>query len=330
MTQQAVKDPPAQLLPSLGVLFSNFVIAASVLPLGLFVFSLLGRYFYIAELVCNFRCQLMLLLIPFAFFALVARRWWLGGLILVAIGWSMVGVVSVYVPGYQPPAGPKKLKVMSYNVLGSNSNYALVTDQILATDPDVISILEYNTRWHVALDRLNERYPYQVREPRLHGFGIAMFSKFPLLDTEVLLVTKSSTDNPFIITNVQFGDQTIRMAALHVISPVSRYRLELRNRQLVEIGEALSKDDVPTVVMGDFNCAPWSSFLFEFAKKIGCRDSRRGFGYQPTWPADKWMIRIPIDHAFVSRDVHVHGRVVGEPSESDHLPIVFEVSVAKK
>ncbi len=62
-----------------------------------------------------FAVALMVLLIPFAVFALLARRWWLGGLLLVAHGWSMIGVVSVYVPGYQPPAGPQKLKVMSYN-----------------------------------------------------------------------------------------------------------------------------------------------------------------------------------------------------------------------
>ena len=45
MTQTAENDPPAQLFPGFSVLISNFVIAVSILPLGLFVFSLLGRYF---------------------------------------------------------------------------------------------------------------------------------------------------------------------------------------------------------------------------------------------------------------------------------------------
>lgn len=329
MTQPAENYPPARLVPSLSVLISNFVIAASILPLGLFVFSLLGRYFYLAELVCNFRCQIMLLLVPFALVALGARRWWLGGVILVALGWSMIGIVWVYLPGFQPPAGPQTLRVMSYNVLARNTYDEKVINQIRESDPDVVSVLEYSQSWHAALDCLNERYPYQVRIPRWHGFGIAMFSKFPISDTKVLQLTKSSTDNPFIMTNVTFGGQTIRMAALHSISPTDRRRLELRNQQFVEVAEALSESDIPTVVMGDFNCAPWSPYLAEFVDNTGYRDSRRGFGYQATWPASQWMIRIPIDHAFVSHDVHVHSRMVGDGSRSDHLPILFEVSTAQ-
>lgn len=328
MTEQAAKDPATRLLPSMDVLISNFVTAATLVPLGLFVFSLLGRYFYFAELVCNFRCQIMLMLIPFAIFALGARRWLIGGMILVALGWSMIGIVWVYLPGYQPPAGPQVLKVMSYNVWATNTNYAEIANQIREIDPDFVSILEYASNWHEALNCLNDRYPYQARIPRWHGFGIAMFSKYPLSDTKVMQLTELNTDNPFIMTNVTFGNQTIRMAAIHAVSPTTRYRLELRNQQFNEAATVLAGKDVPTVIMGDFNCAPWSPFLIDFVKVTGYRDSRRGFGYHSTWPSDKWMMRIPIDHAFVSDDVRVHNRVVGKRSDSDHLPIILEVSTA--
>ncbi len=82
-------------------------------------------------------------------------------------------------------------------------------------------------------------------------------------------------------------------------------------------------------VMGDFNCTTWSPFLQDFLQLTNYRDSRQGFGVQASWPADKWWARIPIDHAFVSKDVHVHSRVVGTPASSDHLPIIFEISAAK-
>ncbi len=329
MLQPAENDPQTRLFPGLGALLSNFVIAVAILPLGLFVFSLLGRYFFYAELACNFRCQIMFLLMPFAVFALGARRWWMSSMFLVALCWSMIGIVWVYLPGFQPPAGPQKLKVMSYNVLAPNSNHAEVVNRIREFDPDFVSILEYTVNWHTALDCLNERYPYQVRIPRWHGFGIAMFSKYPISDTKVVPLTKSATDNPFIMTNVTFGKQTIRLAALHTLSPTDRRRMSLRNQQFTEVADELSKADIPTVVMGDFNCVPWSNFLVEFAENTGYRDSRRGFGYQATWPADNWVVRIPIDQAYVSPEIHVHSRIVGKHSASDHLPILFEVSTAK-
>jgi endonuclease/exonuclease/phosphatase (EEP) superfamily protein YafD len=132
------------------------------------------------------------------------------------------------------------------------------------------------------------------------------------------------------MANVTFGGQTIRLAALHVLSPTNRYRLDLRNHQFEEVAEILSRQDVPTVVMGDFNCTPWSPFLHEFLQQTQYRDSRQGFGYQATWHAKHWLLRIPIDHAFVSETVHVHSRYVGRNAGSDHLPIVFEVSTASR
>ena len=328
MTEPAVNNPPVKLLPSTGGFISNFAIAVSLIPLGLFVFSLLGRYFFFAELVGNFRCQIMLLLIPFAILALRVRRWWLGGLILIALCWSMIGTVWVFIPGYQPPPGEQKLKVMSFNVYGGNSNHAAVVDQIREVDPDVIAILEYTGHWQTALDCLNERYPHRFQVPRWHGFGVAVFSKYPISETEVLQLTDDRTDNPCLITNVTFGTQTIRLAMLHALSPTTLYRLETRNLQLEEVANYLTQKKMPTIVTGDFNCTPWSPFLSDFLSQTGYRDSRRGFGYQATWNADLWPLQIPIDHAFVSDNIHVHSRQVGKNAGSDHFPIVYEVSLA--
>ena len=131
-----------------------------------------------------------------------------------------------------------------------------------------------------------------------------------------------------IVTKVNFGEQIIRVVGVHTLSPTNRFRLDIRNRQFVEIGDALLAEATPTVVMGDFNCTPWSPFLSDFLKRTGYRDSRQGFGYQPSWPSMYQLLRIPIDHAFVSEDIHVHNRYIGKPPRSDHLPIVFEISTA--
>jgi endonuclease/exonuclease/phosphatase (EEP) superfamily protein YafD len=241
----------------------------------------------------------------------------------------MVGVVWIYVPLEQPGPGSETLKVMSFNVLVRNSEYQEVSDLIKQIDPDVVAFLEYSENWYQALDGLSEQYPHHVARPRWHGFGIAIYSKYPLSNLEVIQLTQDETDNPFVVADVTFKNQNIRLAAFHALSPINRYRMDLRNRQLAEVAQYLARRDAPTVVMGDFNCTPWSPFLNDFLNETGFRDSRQGFGYQATWHAGYWPLRIPIDHAFVSDEIHVHSRYVGPNAGSDHFPIVFEISTIR-
>ena len=140
-------------------------------------------------------------------------------------------------------------------------------------------------------------------------------------------ITRDLTDNPFISVDIEVDGRPLRLAGLHLLSPMHRARLKVRNRQLAEIAKILVQRDVPTIVMGDFNCTPWSPFLSDFMKRVNLRDSRNGFGYHASWNASRPLLSIPIDHALVSPEVHVHSRKLGDFAGSDHLPVVFEVSL---
>jgi len=298
------------------------------LAIGLFLFSFFGRYFFVAELISNFRLQLMFMLGASAIIAMGLSHRMVAGVATVGAVLCLGSMLSFYLPSENPPAGNQKLKLMSYNVLASNFNSKNVVDQIRESDPDVLTVLEYARNWHFALDVLKEKYPYQIRVPRWHGFGVAVFSKYPLSNTKVIQLTKKATDNPFVMTEIELDGQPIRIAAIHVVSPVTSNRMDVRNAQFLEAADLLSADDIPTVVMGDYNCAPWSPYLKDFAKTTGYRETRQSFGPQTTWPAERWWMRIPIDHAYVSDEIHVHKRYSGEAASSDHLPIFLEISIA--
>ena len=134
-------------------------------------------------------------------------------------------------------------------------------------------------------------------------------------------------DFPLVLATVSLGDRELRIAGAHLLSPRDPNRLGIRNLQMREISQYLSSSSEPTVLVGDFNCVPWSAFLSDFLNRTGYRDSRQGFGYHGTWHAKKPFVRIPIDHAFVSPQVHVHSRTVGQSAGSDHFPVIVEVSV---
>ena len=305
------------------------MLVLSAFCLAVFLFSLLGRYFYYAELLGNFRLQIAVLMLPFAVAVFRIGRWrWLAFCLTIAIGWSFITIGSVYLPAAQPPPGPKKLKIMSFNVFDINSKRDEVINEMRKSDPDVIVVIEYNRIWHERLRRLDSEYPHQVLQPRWHGFGQAVFSKYPLSDTRIIQLTKPM-DNPAVITHVNFGGQKIRLCGLHAVSPINPFRMEVRNRQYDEIAQELIDDNVPTIVMGDFNSVSWSPYVIDFMEKLGYRDSRLGFGYHSSWHAEYPLLRVPIDHALVSDEICVHSRALGGYAGSDHLPIIFEVSTAQ-
>ena len=321
-------------------LMASIVLFVAAAVLALFLISLTGRFFsydskigrlfYYGELFGNFRFQISVLMIPFAVIVFrMGRLRWLAYGLTAAIVWSLIYLGWVYLPATQPEAGEQKLKVMSFNVLGHNSNKDEVLGLMHQSDPDVIVVLEYTDHWHRRLQSLKSEYPHQFLQPRWHGFGMGVFSKYPLSDSKTIQLTRKLTDNPSLITNVNFGGTKIRLCGLHVLSPTNSFRLNLRNLQLDEVADELDGDDVPTVVVGDFNSVPWSPFLKDFMAETGTRDSRQGFGYHASWHADFFFVRIPIDHAFVSDDVCVHARSVGGTAGSDHMPIIFEVSTAR-
>ena len=311
-------------------LFSGLTLLLGCGVLAVFVCSLFGRNFLISELMSNFRLQIAGLMIPFAIIIYRMGVWrWLAWTLFAGALWSLATIGWIFLPAENPATGDRPIRVMSYNVLGHNWKQPEVIKLIEEVDPDVLLVLEYSQNWHERLEPLYEAYPYKVLQPRWHGFGIAFLSKHPIVNSEVLQLTKYKTDNPSIIATVDVEGQTIRFAGLHSLSPTTKYRFGLRNQQFRELANHVARKKYPTVVMGDFNCTPWSPFLKDFVEVTGYRDSRQGQGYQVSWPVAYPMLRIPIDHAFVSEEVHVHSRRIGRSVGSDHLPVILEISTAQ-
>lgn len=294
-----------------------------------YLFSFFGERFFVAELLANFRVHffvLFLILLVVAGFAKPSKLI-LACLVVATLltGWE---TGKVFLPAYQPTAGSRKVRIMSFNVLSTNIAFRSGIAEIKKHDPDIVAVIEYANMWHMACDALNESYPHQHRDPRWHGYGIAIFSKLPFESVESIPLTKEEIDNPAIVAKVSINGQVLRIMAVHVMSPIKRYRLELRNRQFDEIAGHVNSESVPTVLVGDMNCSPSSTFLANLIKDAKLRDSRKGFGIHPTWPSFAGLFAIPIDHVLITNTIHVHNRFVGNASGSDHRPVIVDVSIA--
>ncbi len=296
-----------------------------------YLFSFFGQRFFWAELLTNFRVQFMVLfvvLILLARFAKVSKL--LAVCLAIAVAWSGWESGQFYLPAQQPAAGETLVRVMSFNVLAINSEFQLAIDEVRKHDPDMFAIIEYAGMWHEAFDALNEDYPHQHRDPRWHGYGIAIFSKIPFEHAKSIPLTEDAIDNPAAVVTVRIDGQPVRILATHVMSPTNRFRLELRNRQFEEIADHLNQDSIETILVGDMNCNPASRYLAKLIRDTNLRDSRKGFGLHPSWPTFAWPMSTPIDHVLVSESIHVHDRFLGDGGGSDHHPVIMDFSIRAK
>jgi endonuclease/exonuclease/phosphatase (EEP) superfamily protein YafD len=305
----------------------NLLIAAGLVPVAVYFFSLLGSQYFLAELAVNFRLQLLVLLVPCPVLLLLLRRFALAlalGAVTLACAFPVAGV---WLDGKQPPAGPETWRLMSFNVLAGNTRFEEVLAEVRRHDPDVLVVLELTDAWATVLGGLKNDYPWSVVEPRWHGYGIGLYSKRPILQSAVRQLTRTGTDNPAIDARIDFGDTPVQVMAAHFSSPGIQLRMRLRNQQMHEIVQYL-EPQVPCLLAGDLNCTPYSRQFGRLLATSGLRDSRKGFGYHGSFPTDPWLIRIPIDHVLVSSTVHVAGRFLGEAGGSDHFPVICDFSIS--
>jgi endonuclease/exonuclease/phosphatase (EEP) superfamily protein YafD len=82
----------------------------------------------------------------------------------------------------------------------------------------------------------------------------------------------------------------------------------------------------PVLLLGDLNVTPWNRHFRLLLERTGLRDSSRGRGVQPTWPAGSLLFAIPLDHGLHSPDIAILQRRIGGDVGSDHLPVIIDVA----
>ncbi len=223
-------------------------------------------------------------------------------------------------PGDRPP-----LRVLMSNVLIHNTDYERLNHLIISENPDIVGLIEVSPAWLEGLAVARKRYPYRYESPSLRGAtGIALWLREKPISVDG---PRSVFEGawPHVEATIAFRDRTLAIRLVHPSNPL--YRGAEGNPELIAIAQAVRNRTGSTLVTGDFNCTEGSPFWWDFVRISGLRDSRYGFGKQPSWPASG-IYRIPIDHAFVSSDLAVTRRELGPPIGSDHLPLLIEIAPA--
>ena len=223
-------------------------------------------------------------------------------------------------------ANLNKISLLSSNVLQTNREYHKLIEQVRLHKPDLLLVMETDKLWEEGLSEIEQDYPNVVRVPLDNFYGMHLYSKYELSETQVNYLVEK--DVPSIFTKVHHGGSTpLELICVHPAppSPTENETSEERDAELLIVAKAVRilEDNHPIIVCGDLNDVVWSRVSKLFAKVTGLIDPRIGRGLFPTFHADYWYLRFPIDHLFHSTNVTVDKMMRLPHIGSDHYPMFF-------
>lgn len=216
----------------------------------------------------------------------------------------------------------QQISVIVSNVLTPNQQYHLLIEQIEKHQPDIVLTLETDQTWQNQLAKIEHHYPYRVPVPLDNLYGMHLYSKLKLVDTDVKFIL--SDEIPSIHTTVILrSGQTVQLYCLHPKppSPTEAKDSTLRDAELLIVGDQIKDLDESSIVMGDLNDVAWSRTTRLFQRISGLLDPRIGRRYINTFHADYRFLRWSLDHLFHSTDFALVHMERLPHIGSDHFPI---------
>ena len=290
----------------------------------------------------QFALQLGVVALLAALLALVLRRrarFVLLAVLTATLSWpvfSPLGEAAI-------ATGPARLKVVSANLWHGAAGHDRTIEALLASDADIIGLIEATPGWRPALTPLLAEYPYRIdcfdRDPECQTM---LLSKLPIEQPIAGRIWKAT---PIVAGGViRWNGRPITVLATHWFRPLVRsdtspwgandpersaYLADGLpvSRQAGQAGLFAKFLDRETpgdlIVMGDLNSAPWSRVQRAFRAKTGLDNQA---GWATSWPSFlPWPLRLPIDHVLARGHLVVTKFEAGPRTDSDHFPVIAEI-----
>ena len=277
-------------------------------------------------------------------------------IVLAALAW----LCSLFFSHGSPKVDdyPNRLSVLTYNThqmgMYAKAHENMVIRYLQRQDADVVCLQEvdvYKNEKYLTLPELKKalnKYPYTYFDFKIynkrHQYGIAVFSKYPLLNKTTIRYTSRGNISDFC--DVAVGKDTFRLFNNHLESnrldvhdlpdtlateslKASAQRISdklesartIRHNQARAIREEIEKSPSPVIVVGDFNDIPLSyTYLKMRGSDLQDAFLKTSFGH---WGAtiSKRHLGVRIDYILFSKSLHPASTHIDRVNCSDHFPM---------
>ncbi|CAN5408730.1 endonuclease/exonuclease/phosphatase family protein [soil metagenome] len=274
-----------------------------------------------------------------------------------------------------PPPG--SIKIMSYNVRlfdlynwsGNQKTRSKIFSYLNKEQPEVLCIQEYYSSEHPKNDynnndtipkilkNCNSHIEYGVTLRKTDHWGLATFSKFPIVGKGKIIFEEGST-NFGMFTDVIYQDDTIRIYNVHLQSnhfkeedmqiiddPENSSKGQIfrgskrilarlkhgaikRSYQVDELKAHMQSSPYPYIVCGDFNDPPYTYAYQTLRKDLKDAFVDKGKGFGITFSGTIMPFRI--DYILHQESFMTHRFQVTQTQLSDHYPITAWLTLQGK
>ena len=306
---------------------------------------------------------------------LLKSRWWIVNFIILLLGYQQIAAVFAFnLPGdFSEEKKPNTLRVFQWNAsnwaaenTGPNKPHASKSEMfelIGAKNADVLCVQEYYENYTPdgyeenikLIYDLGYKYHYfvpTVSYPNDFKSGIAIFSKYPIIDSAQYAFRADDRSEHLIYADIKVEDKVFRVFSTHLQSvkfvesdyrSLSRIRHaekpDLRGSKKIVyklrsgyvsrynetelVSEKLRESPYPAIICGDFNDVPNSRTYFRIRGDMTDAFIKKGWGIGRTFLFISPTLRI--DYIFADKRLEVDQFQIIDVPYSAHYPLVTDL-----
>ena len=291
-----------------------------------FLFGLIGRWWWLADLFSHFRVQYFFVLVICAL-ALFASRHHRKGLAAIFAALVVGGSIVHYTgwPLQQAQATGADFRFVTFNQHFSNRDPARIGRYLEGLRAYVVTMQEVPSRDVVqALAENLPSYPHVYGDAQF-PYGAVMFSRWPIIDARTVNLAPDGARASMVV--IDRAGSRVAVMGVHLRWPMGPGNSHLRDAELERLIAAARDIREPLLIGGDMNITPWSPVFRHHVDESPLRDCARGMGLTNTWPSRFPPLGIRIDQCLASDHWRVLAIDRGPWLGSDHLPTITDLQL---
>ncbi|MEE2849965.1 MAG: endonuclease/exonuclease/phosphatase family protein [Pseudomonadota bacterium] len=306
-------------------------VTASALLLGLAAFgaaALSGIGHRWVDILAQVTSPMLLAAVGVTVVCLLFRLWpasIVGGLACVVLALS---VWPQWTPTKGTPVPDQPIvRVYSANLYVFNTDVAAMRRSIAAADADILVLVELGQAPASRLDQLLPDYPHRVLIGQARAGDHArsiIASRYPILQG----LPERPDGLSAVGATVQTSIGPINVFGVHLTRPWPYQYQWGQISQVMALAERMkAAPDHPVIAAGDFNSVSSARIGKQIQSDLGLVPAP---GWPGTWPSQiPAFAGITIDQIYRSPDLALITRRLGEPTGSDHRPVITEFTRAQ-